>query len=311
MSDETTPELRALAEQLFAAGRAERPGPALGRRLLLIEPASTSRVPRLPASGAAPRIIGSTSRARSFWVGAATATVFAAGRVGVGWSLGQGPVIDMSPDPVSARARPAPMALSQSSQSSQSSQPSAPELGAVSPSMTTAPVARDVERVPALGEAPARAPARVAAPKRLLPKRATREAPPAERSHATAAVRERGAAPPADGSPATPGANREPLAPAPASALGLSEELALLKEARFALRAGEPTRALEVLDRQTRARAADGLHAEATLLRIEALDALGRRAEASQLAARFVRENPFNALADRAKSFIGASGAAP
>jgi hypothetical protein len=313
VSDEPRPELRALAEQLFAAGRAERPGPALGRRLLLIEPAPTSRDSRAPSSGVEPRESASASRgrrARALGASVAAAVAFAAGSVGLWWSLGQGPHIDMSPDPVSTRARPAPTT---SSPPAPPSPPTQPEQRVLSRDVVKAPVAPDAVRAPA-PTTPARAPQRMAAATRLPPQRAANEPTSAEPSAASAA-REAPEPPARAAEPAhattvpTPDPQRATLPAAPA--LGLSEELALLKEARIALRAGEARRALDVLDRHARARAADGLHAEATLLRIEALAALGRRAEASQLAARFVHENPFNALADRAKSFIVASGAAP
>jgi hypothetical protein len=80
----------------------------------------------------------------------------------------------------------------------------------------------------------------------------------------------------------------------------LLEEIDLIKRARGALRSGHPAHALELLER----RASRGLAAEATLLRIETYAALGRHGEASELASRFVRENPSSALGDRAKSFI-------
>jgi hypothetical protein len=303
MSDEPTPELRALAAQLFAAGRAERPGPALGRRLLLIEP-PTSGASGTPASDVAPRAAASVSRGRgmrSLAFIAAAAAIAVASVGSWGW-LDRQPVFDMSPDPVSPRA--------QERSPSPSSRPS--ELGAMSQSLP-APVERAADRV----QAPPQAPARVAAPARVRPKRAAREPEPSQRSRVTTtAERPLSAVLPAvEAAAATPApapAAPAPVEPAPAAeTLGLSEELALLKEARFALRAGDAKRALDVLDRHSRTRAADSLHAEASLLRMEALAALGRRAEASQLATRFVRENPFSALADRARSFITASGAAP
>lgn len=77
-----------------------------------------------------------------------------------------------------------------------------------------------------------------------------------------------------------------------------------MERARTALRSGNGAQALELLDRHARERSGTALEAEATLLRIETLAALGRRSEASELAARFVRESPNSALGDRAKSFI-------
>jgi hypothetical protein len=94
--------------------------------------------------------------------------------------------------------------------------------------------------------------------------------------------------------------------------MALADELALLEQARAALRSRDARRSLELLDRHAAAHTGNGLLAEATLLRIESLAAIGRHGEASDLAARFVRDNPHSALSDRAKSFILApSGAAP
>jgi len=78
----------------------------------------------------------------------------------------------------------------------------------------------------------------------------------------------------------------------------------LLKDARASLRSGHARRALDLLERHARERAGSSIEAEATLLRIEALSALGRTRDASQLATRFVRANPNSALGDRARSFI-------
>jgi outer membrane protein assembly factor BamD (BamD/ComL family) len=93
--------------------------------------------------------------------------------------------------------------------------------------------------------------------------------------------------------------------------LTLLGELDLLKRARAALRSGQPRNAIDLLEAHGRERGGSELVAEATLLRVEALAALGERTVASDLASRFVRENPHSALSDRAKSFIlaGAPGA--
>ncbi|MEY2936151.1 MAG: hypothetical protein RL033_6900, partial [Pseudomonadota bacterium] len=81
-------------------------------------------------------------------------------------------------------------------------------------------------------------------------------------------------------------------------------ELELLKRARSALRSGDGAQALELLEQREREHTRNGLDAEATLLRIETLTALGKPSDASDLATRFLRENPNSALGDRAKSFI-------
>jgi outer membrane protein assembly factor BamD (BamD/ComL family) len=88
--------------------------------------------------------------------------------------------------------------------------------------------------------------------------------------------------------------------------LTLVGELDLLKRARAALRSGDTRQALALLDTHARERGGSELIAEATLLRIEALSALGERVTASDLARRFVHDSPHSALSDRAKSFISA-----
>ena len=138
-----------------------------------------------------------------------------------------------------------------------------------------------------------------------------RAAPPARPEDAqrpTAAPRMRPAqrrapAEPVNATP--PSVTAPPVAtPPPAPALTSSAELELLKRARSALRSGAGAQALELLDQHERERAGNGLEAEATLLRIETLSALGRRDEASQLATSFVATHPNNTLGDRARSFI-------
>jgi hypothetical protein len=93
--------------------------------------------------------------------------------------------------------------------------------------------------------------------------------------------------------PATP----QPPTPRPSLARDLQE----LMQIRSILRAGDGARALQLLDQ--RAQTGGELEAEATLLRIEALASVGKRAEASELARRFVVANPNSALTDRAKAF--------
>jgi outer membrane protein assembly factor BamD (BamD/ComL family) len=91
----------------------------------------------------------------------------------------------------------------------------------------------------------------------------------------------------------------------------LLAEIELLKRARTVLRSGDAAQAIELLTRHARERTGNGLEAEATLLRIEALAALGQHADASELATRFVHENPNSALGDRAKRFIRATPPRP
>lgn len=84
---------------------------------------------------------------------------------------------------------------------------------------------------------------------------------------------------------------------------GLGAELALLNEARAHLSAGDGARALELLSRHGKTRGA--LDAEATLLRMEALAATGRAAEAAALSREFIARYPQSPLVDRARSFSG------
>jgi hypothetical protein len=84
----------------------------------------------------------------------------------------------------------------------------------------------------------------------------------------------------------------------------LTEELAVLERARVALESGSSDRALDELERYERTLHGTKLRAEATLLRIQALAAAGRRNDARALAERFVAENPGSPLVDRARSFM-------
>ena len=88
----------------------------------------------------------------------------------------------------------------------------------------------------------------------------------------------------------------------PELARSLPEQLGLLKQARNALRAGAATSALAILDTYQRGTNSVDMSAEATLLRIEALVQLGRRAEANELVERFVAQHSDNPLVDRARS---------
>jgi hypothetical protein len=90
--------------------------------------------------------------------------------------------------------------------------------------------------------------------------------------------------------------------------LTLQRELALLGEARAALAAGEPQRALLVLERHAALGKVMGarsqLHAEARVLRLEALSGTGQGARAAEEAREFVRTHPTSPLVDAAMRFI-------
>jgi hypothetical protein len=84
----------------------------------------------------------------------------------------------------------------------------------------------------------------------------------------------------------------------------LANELGALRQIRQALRGNDGTAALALLDRYDTGEYGKSLSLEASVLRVEALAAVGRRAEAQALARRFVRENPDSPLAERAQTFI-------
>lgn len=275
MSD-AGPELQSLAERLFAAGRAERPGTALGRRLSLIGPLAGSA--KRDADGGSARNVERRGRVTRWWL-AAIVLVSAAGL----WPFVQQtstPIL-ISPDRTAARAAPMVMAPVPPATTSEQAEPTG---------KSSTPQAVTVPRV-----------LRRTAPKQPLKTEhrlaVQPHAPPAppEAPRVTSAK-------PRDPEPSSTPAS----SPAPSRLLA---ELELLKQARTALRSGNGTRAIELLDR--RERGGSELEAEATLLRIEALSSLGRRREASDLAVAFVKANPNSALGDRAKSFILSATAAP
>lgn len=84
----------------------------------------------------------------------------------------------------------------------------------------------------------------------------------------------------------------------------LAEQLEMLKLARGALRAGDSQRALSVLDEYAAGSNSTDMSAEASMLRIEALMASGKREQAQALAERFIARSPDNPLADRARALV-------
>jgi hypothetical protein len=92
----------------------------------------------------------------------------------------------------------------------------------------------------------------------------------------------------------------------------LSEELALLDQARSALAGGDARHALALLDRYDTKLRATHLNAEAALLRIEALAKGGHADEARKRAQKFIETYPDSPLADRARVLLGpAEGSSP
>jgi predicted Zn-dependent protease len=93
-------------------------------------------------------------------------------------------------------------------------------------------------------------------------------------------------------------------APAHSAPASLSDELSALKRASSALNAGDTSGALSALDQYDHVLKGTKMRAEATLLRIETLSRAGQAGAASELAQRFVAQNPESPLVDRARSFV-------
>jgi hypothetical protein len=116
--------------------------------------------------------------------------------------------------------------------------------------------------------------------------------------------------PAAGGSDALAGEKATTSAEPPPATSTLAHELGALKQIRQALRNQDGSAALALLDRYDRGDYGTRLALEAQVLRVEALDASGRGAEAEALARRFVRENPDSPLAERAQRYIDGTGSA-
>jgi hypothetical protein len=365
MNDDAGDEVSELAAKLFAAARAERPGPALGRRLLLIQAQDVERADELAladgeargvfAAGVArgdaafaggTREAGSAfamrdfgaqefSRARDFsgvrelqvarrrgsslgyrWgVALAAMAALAAGAVGIFVQGAGEDGIRITAEHGAARGRPsapaaAPERWLQPDMGAEARLARAAEEASAAESAGTPDEARSFAgaRSSQRGAAPvagaeasrdSESGAGAPRPRRKRSSAADASRAPAASNSASASSTSRASA-----SPASPAASAAPSAAIADAPMALVAELALLKDARAALRAGDARRSLELLDRHASARTVNGLIAEATVLRIETLAALDRHAEASDLAERFVRDNPHSALGDRAKSFI-------
>ena len=85
----------------------------------------------------------------------------------------------------------------------------------------------------------------------------------------------------------------------------LRAEIALVDAARSAVSAGADDRALALLHRYDTSYRAGTFRPEAAALRIEALDHLGRTAQARTLAQRFIAAHPDSPLADRVARVTG------
>jgi hypothetical protein len=95
----------------------------------------------------------------------------------------------------------------------------------------------------------------------------------------------------------------------PGTAQRLSREIALLDQARAALKRGDGAAALAALDQRQAEVGAGLLEPEATVTRVEALLGQGNRVAASTLVDRFLTEHPRGVHADRLRSLL--AGARP
>jgi hypothetical protein len=86
----------------------------------------------------------------------------------------------------------------------------------------------------------------------------------------------------------------------PAASLG--DEISLLDRARAALRDGDPATALRLVDAHDARFRGDTFALESSVLRIDALDALGRSAEALALADRFLAAHPNTPMSQHVRS---------
>jgi hypothetical protein len=97
-----------------------------------------------------------------------------------------------------------------------------------------------------------------------------------------------------------PSANR----PVAVEQLTVSGETALVDKAREALRQGDPAGCLSLLEIRRKGVRGGVLAPEATVLRIDALRALGQRARATQEATRFVHDYPDSPLVERIRDLL-------
>ena len=94
---------------------------------------------------------------------------------------------------------------------------------------------------------------------------------------------------------------------------GLSEEVRLIDLSRSALRTGDATRCLRLLDERRQRFPNGALGPEAALLRIEALSSSGQQTAAEQEGTRFLVQQPTGPLAGKVRTLLGrkAGGVAP
>jgi hypothetical protein len=103
---------------------------------------------------------------------------------------------------------------------------------------------------------------------------------------------------------AAPAPVRARPAPVERKGDGLSGEIAALEGARRALAGGKPQAALRALEEYSRSFPERRLASEASVLRIEALNAAGEKARARRLAEDFLRANPNGPYEQRVRSLL-------
>ena len=181
--------------------------------------------------------------------------------------------------------------------------PSSSPVGSVARSTPPVAPAREAASSPVVvptgtGEVPERGP--LVLPTSAMP--ATAVAPAATRASPVAPTTPPSGTTEVD--PATPAAVGATASAAPTSST-LTEELALLDEARGGLARGDATGALATLDRYQQRFPRGTLALEAQVLRIDALWRRGDQASARQLAERFVEAHPSSPHSPRLRAMIG------
>jgi hypothetical protein len=106
---------------------------------------------------------------------------------------------------------------------------------------------------------------------------------------------------------ATHSALSRPNRPLAAEPLTVADETALVQRAREALRRGDPTSCLSLLEIRRKGVRGGVLAPEATILSIDALRALGQRARATQEATRFAHDYPDSPLLGHIRDLIETS----
>ena len=138
----------------------------------------------------------------------------------------------------------------------------------------------------------------------VAPAKVQAQAPAAVTTQAVPAAEapEESAPPEPDPEPAT----ASPLVAKPRTAKPtLAEELAAVDAASSALRAGDGSGAMRLLDEYARRFPRGRLRLEAAVLRVEALAKTGQRAEAARRAKSFLKRYPNSVLAPRLKRYAG------